>query len=73
MKGRMMRRLVVLCVVMLVTAHWAAFCAIVLGANGDAVNKWLIQTDIPFCTELLMTLVKKLLDDKKSGRELKGE
>jgi len=69
MKNRMMRRLVVLCLVMLVMAHWAAYFAILLGADGDAVNKWLVQTDIPFCTELLMTLIKKLFDDKKSSRE----
>ena len=73
MKNKMMCKLVVLCLVMLVLAHWAAFCAIVFGADGDAVNKWLVQTDIPFCTELLMTLIKKLLDDKKSRNEEKGE
>jgi hypothetical protein len=74
MKGRMMRRLVTLCIVMLVTSHWAAFVAIVLGANGDAVNKWLTLTDATFCTELLGMLLKKLLDNKRTRNDdEKGE
>lgn len=68
-KGRMMRRLVVLCIIQLVSGHWAAFIAIVLGADGDAVNKWLTLTDATFCTELLAMLLKKLYTSKTTTKE----
>jgi hypothetical protein len=74
MKGQMMRRLVTLCVVMLVTSHWAAYVAILLGADGDTVNQWLTLTDATFCTELLAMLLKKLLADKRVKNDAeKGE
>lgn len=61
-----MRTLVAVCIAMLVSSHWAAYVAIVMGIDGSEINKWLVQTDIMFGGELLMTLIKKLLDDKKS-------
>ena len=73
MKGRMMRRLVTLCLIVLVTAHYAGYVAIVLGVDGDAINQWLTLTDATFCTELLAMLLKKLLDGKRSNKEERGE
>ena len=63
----MMRRLVVLCLIMLVTAHVSSFIGIVLGADGDAINKWLTLTDAAFCTELLGMLLKRILENKSTN------
>jgi hypothetical protein len=69
MKGQMMRRLVTLCLVMLVTSHWAAYAAIVFGVDSAEINKWLTLTDATFCTELLAMLLKKLLENKRTKKD----
>jgi hypothetical protein len=73
MKGRMMRRLVTLCLVVLIIASVAAFAAIVLWDSDDAIIKWLALVVGVFSTELLGMLLKKLLEDKRAATAAKRE
>lgn len=68
MKGRMMRRLVTLCLIVLILASVAAFTAIVLWDSDDAIIKWLALVVGVFSTELLGMLLKKLLEDKRAAK-----
>ena len=66
-RGRMMRRIVTLCLAVLVTAHTSAIVLIALGVAYEGVNGWLTLTDAVFSTELLAMLLKRILDKKKEG------
>jgi hypothetical protein len=61
--------LLILLVFLVFTIH----AVLILNAEGGAVNKWLTLTDATFCTELLAMLLKKLLKNRRSNKEEKGE
>lgn len=63
----MMRRIVTLCLIVLVMAHACAIVLIAFGVAYDGVNGWLTLTDAAFGTELLATMLKRILDKKKEG------
>ena len=63
----MMRRIVTLCLIVLVMAHACAIVLIAFGVAYDGVNGWLTLTDAVFSTELLAMLLKRILDKKKEG------
>ena len=64
-QGRMMRRIVTLCLCVLVVSHASAIVLISLGVAYTGVNGWLTLTDAVFSTELLAMLLKRILDKKK--------